>query len=622
MEAQPSSRVFQTAGRVWLRDFQFGWTALTVRKTGARVPYSPSVLAEVTAWFRFFFAVHRLAPIGPPFTIAFTPERARPWYLIWAASRVAGGKLMKDVSQADVVVHFEDATYSPNPAPKQLKPGATLLNFRARDVSKSRVAEAFEAAFGYPLAIDPRTHVGPAVEKSEINGAHDGRIVQCPTAPLANRVYQRLIDSRGRDPGLVDDLRTPTVGGRPSVVFIKRRPVAKRFQNMNSEVTLRRVEEIFSTEELAKISAFTSAIGLDWGGLDILRDRNDGRIYIVDANKTDMGPPIALNLADKLKATRLIAAALRDYLGGMEQKPKMGAKIDYVREMDFSYGEPQQVSPLIRRVVANNPGPFTFKGTGVYIIGRGDVAVIDPGPDMPGHLDVLMNALKGERVTHIFVTHSHMDHSPAAHPLAEATGAKVYASATPVKPSDSDVRMEAGDDLSFRPDIAVCDGDRFSGPGWTIEAVTTPGHTSHHVAYALFEENALFPGDHIMGWSTTVISPPDGDMSDYLASLEKVRDRDYATLWPTHGPPVRNARSFVQSYIDHRLAREAQIIEQLAQGHTRIKQMVPVIYAAVDQRLHPAACHSVLAHMIRLVELGRVRCEGAPELESDYRLSV
>jgi glyoxylase-like metal-dependent hydrolase (beta-lactamase superfamily II) len=299
----------------------------------------------------------------------------------------------------------------------------------------------------------------------------------------------------------------------------------------------------------------------------------------------------------------------------------MAAKIPFVREMDFEYGVAQQVSPLIRHVVANNPGPFTYKGTGVYIIGHGDVAVIDPGPDIPGHQDVLMRALKGERVTHILVTHRHNDHSPAAHPLAERTGAKVYASMLPPKPSEcDDLRLEAGDDDLFQPDIDVKDGDRFSGPGWTIEAVSTPGHTSNHTAYALLEENALFPGDHIMGWSTTVIGPPDGDMTDYFNSLEKVRDRDFTTLWPTHGPPIRDVRPFVQAFIDHRLDRERQVIEQLAAGKRQIKDMVPVIYADVDKRLHPAACHSVLAHMIRLVELGRAACEGPPCVDNNYWL--
>ena len=299
----------------------------------------------------------------------------------------------------------------------------------------------------------------------------------------------------------------------------------------------------------------------------------------------------------------------------------MASKIPFVHEMDFAYGEPQQVSPFIRRVVANNPGPFTFKGTGVYIIGRGDVALIDPGPDTPENLDVLMRALQGERLTHIFVTHCHMDHSPAAHPLAERTGAKVYASIIPLKPSECDaVRLEAGDDASFRPDVAVNDGDCFSGPGWTLEAVATPGHTSHHMAYALREENALFPGDHIMGWSTTIIGPPDGDMSAYLASLEKIRDRDFTTLWPTHGPPVRDVRPFIDAYLEHRLDRERQVLAQLEQGKRQIKDMVTVMYADVDKRLHPAACHSVLAHIIRLVDLGRVRCDGPPCVDNEYWL--
>lgn len=299
----------------------------------------------------------------------------------------------------------------------------------------------------------------------------------------------------------------------------------------------------------------------------------------------------------------------------------MAAKIPFVRDMEFEYEKAQQVSPLIRRLVANNPGPFTFRGTGVYIIGRGDVAIIDPGPDDEAHIEALLAAVEGERVTHILVTHRHMDHSPAAHPLAERTGAKVYASMLPPKPSDCDeLRLEAGDDHLFQPNIDVHDGDIFSGPGWTIEAVFTPGHTTNHMAFALIEENALFPGDHIMGWSTTVIGPPDGDMTDYFNSLEKVRDRGFSTLWPTHGPPVHDATSFVQAFIDHRKEREAQIIARLEAGQHYIKEMVSVIYADVDKRLHPAACHSVLAHMIRLTQLGRVTCDGSPCVGSEYWL--
>ncbi len=301
----------------------------------------------------------------------------------------------------------------------------------------------------------------------------------------------------------------------------------------------------------------------------------------------------------------------------------MATKIPFVKEMQFEYGLAQQVTPLVRRVVAHNPGPFTYLGTGVYIVGRGQVAVIDPGPNQPGHLDVLLKAIEGDRVTHIFVTHGHMDHSPAARSLAEATGAKIYACGTPVKPTESEVRMEAGDDLSFRPDEAIEDGQRFEGSGWTIEAVFTPGHTSHHVAYALLEENSLFTGDHIMGWSTTVISPPDGDMTDYLASLAKVRDRGYDSLWPTHGPPVTaGVREFVQAYLDHRLLREAQIIEQLGQGRATIREMVPHMYVDVDRRLHPAACHYVLAHMIHLVRTGRVRVAGEHGVDATYSLAA
>ncbi|HVZ98806.1 MAG TPA: MBL fold metallo-hydrolase [Caulobacterales bacterium] len=299
----------------------------------------------------------------------------------------------------------------------------------------------------------------------------------------------------------------------------------------------------------------------------------------------------------------------------------MAAPVPFVREMDFAYGEVQRVSPLIRRVVANNPGPFTFRGTGVYIVGAGVVAIIDPGPDLPDHIETLRRAIADERVAAILVTHRHLDHSPAARPLAQATGAAIHASGIAPRVSLDDFVAEAGDDLGFAPDVAIGDGATISGPGWTLEAIATPGHTSDHLCFALREENALFSGDHIMGWSTTVISPPDGDMDDYLTSLDKVRERAFATLWPTHGPPVRNVASFIDAYKAHRLDREAQILAQLAMGKARIMEMVPAIYADVDQRLHPAAAHSVLAHLIRLAKLGRVTCHGAPGIGSDYALA-
>ena len=293
--------------------------------------------------------------------------------------------------------------------------------------------------------------------------------------------------------------------------------------------------------------------------------------------------------------------------------------IPYVRELEFEYGKADQVSPLIRRVVANNPGPFTYLGTGTYIVGRGEVAVIDPGPDLPEHLEAILTAIAGERVSHILVTHHHSDHSPLARALAAATGAPVFGCAVATKSVEGEVKLEAGYD-DFAPNISVCGGAVIEGAGWTVEAIPTPGHTSNHICYALIEENALFSGDHIMGWSTTVITPPDGDMGAYMASLERVKSREFATLWPTHGPPITKVTPFIEAYAEHRRERERQIVAELAAGETRIKAMVPRLYAAMDSRLWPAAAHSVLAHVLELVRKGRVETEGVPGLDSEYRL--
>jgi glyoxylase-like metal-dependent hydrolase (beta-lactamase superfamily II) len=317
----------------------------------------------------------------------------------------------------------------------------------------------------------------------------------------------------------------------------------------------------------------------------------------------------------------MLSNSLPSPLGARIAPPgRAAAVIPFVREIAFEYGRADQVSPLIRRVVANNPGPFTFTGTGVYIVGRGEVAVIDPGPDLAEHLDALLAALDGERITAILTTHTHSDHSPLARPLAERTGATVYGRAAP-EAAEGAVRLDEGHDGGFRPDVSVADGQTIEGPGWTLEAIATPGHISNHVCYALAEENALFSGDHVMGWSTTVISPPNGDMGDYYASLDKVAGRGFATLWPTHGPPVTEVAPFLAAYKAHRLDRERQILEQLAAGPRRIGEMVPAMYAAVDPRLHPAAAHSVLAHMIHLARQGAVAADGEPGPDSLYRLA-
>ena len=294
--------------------------------------------------------------------------------------------------------------------------------------------------------------------------------------------------------------------------------------------------------------------------------------------------------------------------------------IPFVKHMTFDYGRAEQVSPLIRRVIARNPGPFTYTGTGAHIVGHGTVAVIDPGPDLPSHLDAILAATAGEQISHIFVTHAHLDHSPLARPLAAATGATIYAGGAPARPSGGDDRLEAGDDLAFSPDVALMDGARFFGPGWTIKAMATPGHTASHFAYALAEENALFPGDCVMGWSTSVVSPPDGDMADYMASLEKVRRRRFTTLWPAHGPPIREVDAFLDAYLAHRHARERQVLEALeALGPATIRRLVPMLYADVDRRLHPAAAHSTLAHLVKLVREGRVSCRGLPTFGAVFR---
>jgi glyoxylase-like metal-dependent hydrolase (beta-lactamase superfamily II) len=294
------------------------------------------------------------------------------------------------------------------------------------------------------------------------------------------------------------------------------------------------------------------------------------------------------------------------------------AGIPFVRDLDFAYGRADRASPLIRRVIAQNPGPFTFLGTGVYIVGKGDVAVIDPGPPIDAHFAALKVALTGERVTHVFTTHTHLDHSPLAHPLGQWAGCKVYGLPDP-SGSMPHASLEEDGQEGFMPDVLVKDGDTFSGSGWTLEAITTPGHMSNHVCYALKEENALFSGDHIMGWSTTVISPPDGNMGDYYRSLAKIRARNFNTLWPTHGPPVRDVNPFIDAYVAHRRAREEAIIARLKAGDTLIPDIVKVIYKDVDARLHAPAAHSVLAHMIHLVEAGRATADGPFTLATQYQ---
>ncbi len=300
----------------------------------------------------------------------------------------------------------------------------------------------------------------------------------------------------------------------------------------------------------------------------------------------------------------------------------MPAKIPFTFEYDFEYGKLEQLTPLIRRVTAKNPSGFTYRGTGTYVIGNGNVAVIDPGPLMDDHINALKELLAGETVTHILITHTHMDHSPAAAPLKEFWGAPTYGYGPHgAGKLEEGVQVEEGGDMEFVPDVTSRNGDIIEGDGWTIECVYTPGHTSNHLCFALKEENALFTGDHVMGWSTSVIGPPDGDMTAYMESLELLLERDEDIYWPTHGTCIKDVKTYVQAFIDHRLDREKQIIDCLKDGYTDIVEMVPVMYTETDKSLYGAAARSVLAAMIRMIDTGQIECSTpSPTLESTYTL--
>ena len=277
------------------------------------------------------------------------------------------------------------------------------------------------------------------------------------------------------------------------------------------------------------------------------------------------------------------------------------------RTFDPHYGEAVALSPLIRRVVAPNASAFTFYGTGTYIIGMGqDVAVIDPGPLRDDHYSALLTALAGDTVTAILITHTHLDHSPLAARLKAETGAPTYGFGP--HGGGEAVQVEEGADRDFTPDIILRDGERVSGKGWTVQAVHTPGHTSNHLCFALEEEAALFSGDHVMGWSTSVISPPDGDMAAYMESLRKLLGRGEDLYYPTHGNPIQNARQHVKDFIAHRLDREAQILACLNAGLQTIGDMVPAMYRDVPEKLHAAAARSVLAHLLHMAADGRITC--------------
>ena len=298
----------------------------------------------------------------------------------------------------------------------------------------------------------------------------------------------------------------------------------------------------------------------------------------------------------------------------------MAVKIPYRRQIDFKYGDVARLSPRIRRVIANNPSPFTFHGTGTYIIGNGDVAIVDPGPVDGAHIDAVLAAVKGERITHVLVTHTHMDHSPGCRLLAEHCDAPKYAYGPHgAGKIEVGVKVEEGGDMEFTPDVVLRDGAIVEGGDWSVEAVFTPGHTSNHLCYQLREEKALFTGDHVMGWSTSIISPPDGDMQDYMASLQRLLERDDRVYWPTHGPSVIEPKAHVKAFIAHRREREQQILACVDKGLLKIRDMVPPMYADLPEFMYPAAARSVFAAVVYLVARGELVADGPLAIDTPYR---
>lgn len=296
----------------------------------------------------------------------------------------------------------------------------------------------------------------------------------------------------------------------------------------------------------------------------------------------------------------------------------------FKQDLTANYGKAEVLSPLITRVLCQNPSPYTYTGTNTYLVGNGEgLAVIDPGPADFDHGVAILRAAAGRKIDKILVTHSHIDHSPLAASLSDKTGAPIYAfgpHGAGRKGVLEEEEVEAGADWDFKPNILVADGETITGPDWAIKAHHTPGHTANHMCFHLREENTIFVGDHIMAWATTVISPPDGDVRHYIESLKKIAALAPDILVPTHGPWIKNAAPFIRGIIAHRHMREGQILHHLGGGVETINDLVALMYKAVDIQLHPAAARSVLGHMIALVDEDKVVCKGAIGLSGTYSL--
>ena len=293
--------------------------------------------------------------------------------------------------------------------------------------------------------------------------------------------------------------------------------------------------------------------------------------------------------------------------------------IPFDRALDAKPEQLVRVSPLVRRLIANNGGPFTFTGTCTYLVGDHDVTVIDPGPADPMHRAAILQAVGAGQVGRILVTHSHKDHAPGAAALNAVTGAPVLG-CTPyrARPGLGAASTDASHDAAYRPDTVLGEGDIVEGSDHRFTAVATPGHTANHLAFALDGEASLFSGDHVMAWSTTVVAPPDGSMRDYMASLEKLQSRTDAIYWPGHGGPVKSPHRFVRALASHRRQREQAILGRLKAGDRDVATIVAAIYESLSPALKGAAGLSVLAHLIDLAERGLVTSEGPPGLATTF----
>ncbi|MBX2882472.1 MAG: MBL fold metallo-hydrolase [Granulosicoccus sp.] len=301
----------------------------------------------------------------------------------------------------------------------------------------------------------------------------------------------------------------------------------------------------------------------------------------------------------------------------------MTSPIPFNREHDVRYGELETLTPSLRRMTANNPSAFTFRGTGTYIVGKGEVAVIDPGPALQDHVDALVASLGGETITHILVTHTHVDHSPACALLQQVVDAPTYALGPHgMGRLPDNLAADEGGDFAFRPDVTLVDGQFVEGKDWRLECIHTPGHTSNHLCFGDNDNKALFSGDHVMGWSTSIVSPPDGNMGDYMRSLQRLLARDDDVYWPCHGGPIYRPQEFVRAFIAHREAREQQVLECLRDGPKTIQTMLPTIYPDLAPALYPAAHRSILATINYLVEKGEVCAHSEIQANAQYRLAV